>query len=291
MAPARQRLTDALEPNAVHTLSAVVQQSPSETFEPQYVYAAKFLCGPSSESFQEGMVTGYAATAINILNPSLSQPVRFAKRVSRALPYQASGAISDMQEGSIDPLAAMEVECNEIRQMLPSQMTEEFRTGYLLIHSEDLLEVTAVYSARPRDGEISTLHVQRIEASEIEDDTPPGRKPDLTVTDIDMDALRVDCPQGPRSCITGVPVTVANIGATPAAAFRVRVTLDPSQSVVVDHEIAGLAPGASETFDVVTPPGGNCFDPNCQVCAFADSNNTVAESNEGNNELCRERQG
>jgi hypothetical protein len=160
-----------------------------------------------------------------------------------------------------------------------------------LIHTEDLLEVTAVYSARPRDGEIATLDVQRIAASEIDGGRPGGRRPDLTVADIDMNALRVDCPQGAGSCVTSVPVTVANLGAAPAAAFRVRVTLDPSQAVVVNHDLPGLAPGGVETFDVTTPQGGNCFDPDCQVCAFADSDTVVAESNEGNNELCRERQG
>ena len=270
--------------------------APADAQEPpaartNVVYAVKFLCGPSSEAFQEGMVAGFAATAVNILNPSLSREARFAKRVSRALPYQASGPISDVAEGVIGPLEAIEIECNEIRQMLPSQMTEEFRTGYLVIRADAELEVTTVYSARPRDGEISTLDVQRIEGIEVEGDEAPGDRPDLTITDIDIDNLRNRCPQGQGSCVAVVPVTVANIGAADAGPFSVRVTFDPNQSVIVLRDFPGLVAGASETFAAQTPPSDNCFDPNCRICAFADSDDAVAESNEANNELCRERQG
>jgi hypothetical protein len=257
----------------------------------KFAYAVKFLCGPSSEAFQEGMVAGFAATAVNILNPSLSGEVRFAKRASRALPYQTSGPISDVAEDVIGPLEAIEIECNEIRQMLPSQMTEEFRTGYLVIHAEAELEVTAVYSARPRDGEISTLDVQRIEAIEVAGDGAPGDRPDLTITDIDIDNLRNRCPQGQGSCVAVVPVTVANIGAADAGPFRVRVTFDPNQSVVVYRNFPGLAMGASQTFVAQTPPSDNCYDPNCLICAFADSDDAVTESDEANNELCREAEG
>lgn len=192
----------------------------------------------------------------------------------------------------IGPMEAIEIECNEIRQMLPSQMTEEFRTGYLMIVAETELVVTAVYSARPRDGEISTLEVHRIDPIEVAGGGTPGAQADLTVTDIDLSNLRVDCPQGGGSCVTTVPVTVANIGAANAGPFRVRVTFDPAQSVVVLEDLpGGLAAGAAHTFIAKTPPGRNCFDPDCQICALADSDGVVAESNEANNEPCRQRLG
>ncbi|MCC6984258.1 MAG: hypothetical protein IT535_13385, partial [Bauldia sp.] len=195
--------------------------------------------------------------------------------------------ISDPARDVVGPLGAIEIECNEIRQMLPSQMTEEFRTGYLLIQADAELVVTAVYSARPRDGEISTLDVQLVQGIRVQ-----VEQPDLTVAEIDMDRLRNTCPQGPGSCIATVPVTVTNIGAAAAGPFRVSVTFDPAQSVVVTRDFpGGLAAGASETFAAQTPPSNNCFDPDCRICAFADSDNIVAESNEANNILCRERQG
>lgn len=258
---------------------------------PKFSYAVKFLCGPSSESFQEGMVTGFAATAINILNPSLEGEVRFVKRASRALPYQTPGPASAAVEGSIGPLEAIEVECNEIRQLLPSSMTEEFRTGFLMILSEARLEVTAVYSARPRDGEVATIDIETIVPTEMEDPPPPDPRVDLTVDDIDIAALRNSCPTGGGSCVAIVPVTISNIGAGDAGSFNVRVTFDPSQSVMVDRPFSGLAAGAGQTFPAQTPPGGNCYDPDCTICAVVDSANEVPETDETNNQLCRTRDG
>lgn len=263
-----------------------------EARQPGVLYPVKFLCGPSSESFQEGMVNGVAQTAVNVLNPSAEREVRFEKRVARALPYQTAGPVSPVQQDAIQPMSAIEIECNEIRQMLPSQMTEEFRTGYLMLRAEAELIVTVVYSARPRDGEISTLDVQRVAAVETDDGGGGGSgAPDLVIAEIDMDNLRNRCPSGQGSCIAEVPVTVANIGDADAGPFRVRISFDPGQSTLVFRDLPGLEAGGTQTFQAITQPADNCFDPNCQICAVADFDETVAESNEGNNELCRERQG
>ncbi len=35
--------------------------------------------------------------------------------------------------------------------------------------------------------------------------------------------------------------------------------------------------------------GRNCLNQNCQICVFADSEESVVESREDNNKLCRER--
>ena len=258
--------------------------------QPAFFYPIKFLCGPSSEAFQEGIVAGVALTAINVLNPS-DHDVRFDKQVSRALPYQAEGPRSESLEDSLGPLGAIEIECNEIRQMLPSQMTEEFRTGYLLLRANRELVVTVVYSARPKSGEISTLDVQRVAAIKIGDADIAVREPDLTITEIDIDNLRVRCPSGQGSCVAQVPVTVANIGDGDAGAFRVRTSFDPAQSNQVFRDFPDLPAGGTQTFQAVTQPGGNCFDPNCLVCAFVDADMVVDESDEDNNERCEERQG
>ena len=288
MTPFGHRLVSLAVPILVSVIAghAAAQQSPAMG----YVYPIKFLCGPSSEGFQEGIVAGLALTAINVLNPT-SEAVSFDKRVSRALPYQVEGAHSEVVQGVLGPLAAMEVECNEIRQMLPSQMTTEFRTGYLLLRSQRELVVTAVYSARPRNGEISTLEVQRVAAIETSDDGTGTGGPDLTVTEIQMSDLRNQCPNGQGSCVISVPVTVSNIGNQNAGPFRVRTSFDPGQSQQVFQNFPGLGAGASSTFQATTPPGNNCFDPDCRICALADIDMTVVETNEGNNELCEERTG
>ncbi len=115
--------------------------------------------------------------------------------------------------------------------------------------------------------------------------TPTGL-PDLIVQDIDMGTLTVVCPGGAGTCVTRVSFTVANLGAGDAGAFNIRAVLDPAQSVIVNTPVAGLAARQSQTFSITTPPGGNCYDPDCTVCVIVDSDKTVIESDEGNNALC-----
>jgi hypothetical protein len=112
---------------------------------------------------------------------------------------------------------------------------------------------------------------------------PPVRMcPDLVIRDIGRPS--VTCPAGARSCETTVRITVANIGNASAGPFKVRTVLDPSQSVVVDSDVpGGLNAGAELALTVVTPPGGNCFDPDCTVSATADSGDAVDECDENNN--------
>jgi hypothetical protein len=255
-------------------------------------YAVKFLCGGSSESFQEGVVRGVHATAIHILNPSFRRPVRFAKRVSRALPYRASGTLIGTQRDEIGPNQAIEVECNEIRQMLPQQMTEQFRSGFLLITSTGPLIITAVYTSRPHGGDVSTIDVETvspIELREPPDDQPPTDEPrelaDLLVEDI---IGATSCPGGGVTCTTTARIRIANFGSADAGPFSTRVVFDPSQSVTVDRASpTGLAAGATDLLSVSTPLGRTCLDPECEICVTVDFQDTVPESDETNNQLCR----
>ena len=120
-----------------------------------------------------------------------------------------------------------------------------------------------------------------------------GDLPDLIVRSIDTASIDVDCPTGAGSCVTTVTFKIENIGAGVASApFNVRITLDPAQSVVVNQAVASdMAPGDTRTFTISTPPGGNCFDPDCTVCVEVDSGGAVSESNETNNLLCVTKQG
>ena len=57
--------------------------------------------------------------------------------------------------------------------------------------------------------------------------------------------------------------------------------------MVVNKTVLELAGGAEQNLMVVTPAGGNCFDPDCAVCVRVDSNDAVAECKEDNNNLCK----
>jgi len=85
-----------------------------------------------------------------------------------------------------------------------------------------------------------------------------------------------------------VDVIVSNTGTADAGAFIVEVTFDPSQSVVRTQSVAGLTAGSSTTLTIqaLPPPGNNCYDPDCTVCAIVDSTHAVSESNENDNTSC-----
>ena len=279
--------TMVLAPSVVWGKSETPTKLP---FQPQYSYAVKFVCGVSSERFQEGVVKGVHATAVNILNPNLKKKVHFLKKMTRAFPYQMPGPMTEFESGVIGPHQAIEVECNEIRKRLPSPMTTEFRTGFVLILTDSQLNITAVYTSRPRDAEVSAIDIQTIQPQRIAT-SEPEKLPDLTVTEILMEKLRVKCGGKPVTCVTVVPITIANIGEAAATSFNTKVVLDPGQTVTVNQASVGLAPGSSQSFTATTPPGGNCFDPDCTVCVMVDDKAEVVESNETNNLRCETRQG
>lgn len=116
-----------------------------------------------------------------------------------------------------------------------------------------------------------------------EDDDPQPGCPDLIVKEIDLGTLNVSCPGGFGTCVTTVDYTIQNTGTADAGPFNIRIMMDPG--VVLNEFVpGGLAAGASLTFTAVSPPGGNCFDPDCTIKVFVDSANDVDECDENNNE-------
>ena len=128
-----------------------------------------------------------------------------------------------------------------------------------------------------------SIDVEQIRERKIETKEPPVRQcADLVVRDIGRPDVR--CPKSAGSCRTTVDIDIANIGNKRSGAFDLRTVLDPSQSVSVGTSVpAGLAAGEDRRITVATPPGGNCFDPDCTVSATVDSTNAVEECNERNN--------
>ena len=115
-----------------------------------------------------------------------------------------------------------------------------------------------------------------------EDDEPSGC-PDLIVQSIDP-FIDVDCPTGGGSCVTTVTFTVANVGTEDAGAFNINIILDPGASVSLNEFVpGGLDAGDAMTITVTSPPGGNCYDPDCTVDIFVDNSDNVPECDEDNN--------
>lgn len=113
----------------------------------------------------------------------------------------------------------------------------------------------------------------------------PTPRADLTVQS--LDPIDVNCGGiAAVSCTTTVTFTIANIGAADAGPFKVLVRAAPGLAQQGTISVASLAVGATTTLTITLPPGGNCYDPDCDVCITVDSDNEVIESNEGNNDYC-----
>lgn len=116
----------------------------------------------------------------------------------------------------------------------------------------------------------------------IEPDTNPVGRPDLVVASISEPV--VACPGGPGTCTTMVEVLIENVGDGASSAYNFRVTLDPVQSILISVAVpGGLPPSLAQRFELTTPEGGNCYDPDCTVTVLVDDLNQVVESDETNN--------
>ena len=264
----------------------------------RYQYTAKLVCGLQRDPRNLQLTRGLYGTVINILNPN-EDKATFRKTLSLAIPpgFQDPGEVISISKDVLGHQQALATDCEDIRKrVFNGQFPTPFIDGFVVIESDASLEVSAVYTsaAVDREGEIveqSSVDVEQIRERVFKPDNGQGGKPDLVVRDIDLDSLQVSCPDGAGSCVSKVKVTIANIGAADAGSFNTLTQFDPAQSVLVDHNSAGLDAGDSDTFEVQTPPGGNCFDPDCTICVAVDNKDDIDESDESNNKMCKSKLG
>ena len=256
---------------------------------PAFQYAAKVVCGYQKDPKELRLTRGLYATTINIHNPG-SEPVTFFKKLALSYPpeEQRPGKVMRIAEDALKPDEALKVDCPDLERRLGGFPTA-YIEGFVVIESPASLDVTAVYTAAAVDEEKGTVTQSSIDVEEVRErrigKPPTGDCPDLIVQDIGVP--EVSCPGGGGTCVTTVKYTVANVGAGGAGPFATQVVMDPGGSVVVNQSVpAGLAAGATVSLTATSPPGGNCFDPDCTICVTVDSGNAVAECKEDNNKLC-----
>lgn len=257
-----------------------------------YDYAAKFVCVPDVGPEAGALRPGLYRTVVNIRNPGGEDATLTHHAVIARSEDEDRGPISGPTENLLGPGQALSVDCRDIHALFGG--AEAIGDGFLVVRSDQELDVSAVYTADSEGRSYPEIDVEPVPPRRVPASEEPGdehEEPDLVVSDIAIDSLQVDCQAGSGSCVTEVEVTVANQGPAAAAPSIAEIVLDPAQSVSVLHAVGALAPGDSETFLVVTPPGGSCFDPDCRVCATADRPGAIDESDESNNSLCAEREG
>lgn len=283
-------------------IKRILSRCPANSEEPRclqrrYEYAAKFVCGIQTETKTDRLGRGGYATTINVHNP-LDEAVRIFSKLALTFPpaEMLPGEVLRVGRNSLGYDQAFAIDCADVRERLyPDGWPSGYIEGFLIVQSASSLDVRGVYTiaglaANDQPSGPNTIDIEDISERIVKRRPDARDRADLIVRDIDLTSLRSDC-DGPGNCVTRVRVTVANIGSAAAGPSTLRTTLDPSGSVVVQSAVPGLAPGASIAVLVTTPPGGNCFDPNCKICGFADSKEEVEESDEDNNELCREARG
>ncbi|MBI3660094.1 hypothetical protein HY230_06445 [Candidatus Acetothermia bacterium] len=126
-----------------------------------FQYAVKFVCGQSAEDHLQA-VKGIYTTAVNVHNPGVFNAV-FAEKIAIARPQEIAGPISKFRLSQLPSDAAFELTCEEFS----SDTQTKFVTGFLVIESPVELDITAVYTARPSDGEVSTIDVETIASRKV----------------------------------------------------------------------------------------------------------------------------
>ncbi len=121
-------------------------------------YAVKFVCGKSAGGI---VAPGTYFTAINVHNP-LYTDVRFRVKVAVGLPGLKPGPVSKFHAARLGPDEALEIDCPDIHKL--AEHSAEFMKGFVVIESETELDVVAVYTAAGRDGQVETLHTERVPA-------------------------------------------------------------------------------------------------------------------------------
>jgi uncharacterized repeat protein (TIGR01451 family) len=250
----------------------------------RYDYAAKFVCGSQASPTDMRLARGWYATTVNVHNPN-DEVVTVFSKLALSHPSQGNkgGETKPFRFSELGYDQVVGLECDEVRR---SVFSGEFPTpyieGFLVVQSPRSLDVTGLYSSANLDGHDTAFGQASVHTEQIRErqrKKPPeyqsSAKPDLLPTDPRCLPPNPGTGNIPRA----VEVTVRNAGSDRAGKSDLRASFSAGTSAI--KEIAELSAGQSQTLEIKLPE--QCA-PACRVTFYADSGNTVAESNEGNNQ-------
>jgi len=128
-----------------------------------FQYAAKFVCGKSAG---EIVAPGVYFTAVNVHNPTDTK-IPFRVKMAVAYPALKPGPVSKFHDAELGPDEALEIDCPDIFNPEIFKRTEtnaDFLKGFIVIESKVELDVVAVYTAAGGEGQVETLHMERVPA-------------------------------------------------------------------------------------------------------------------------------
>ncbi len=122
----------------------------------KFQYAVKFICTsdiPGTSQQSPGLLPGNYQTAVNIHNPNKTS-AKIRKKL--AMPGQISKWLeSGLKYDEVEQVSCPDVDKFELR------LIHGFE-GFLVIESSHSLDVVAVYTAAPTNGQVSSLDVEHI---------------------------------------------------------------------------------------------------------------------------------
>lgn len=174
-----------------------------ETIKTQFQYTAKAVCSLLTPHRDGSLVKGVYQTAINIHNTA-NHDITFAVKVALALPFGKSPgefSISPFKRGTLDPNGAVQLNCGNIASFFcpidGACIDFAFLEGFLVIKSPVELDVVGVYTARPTDGEVTTMEIENIHPRKVVEEIEIG---DGTEQEQCGGIAGIPCPKG-ESCI------------------------------------------------------------------------------------------
>ncbi len=146
-----------------------------ETIRTGYQYAAKVVCSLFLPQQDVTLARGTYRTIVNIHNPS-NKPVTIAAKVALSTPFGEDPgpfSVAPFKKAVLQPDGATELSCFNIANFFCPIggvcIDFAFLEGFVVIKSPEPLDVVGVYTARPTDGDVSTIDVETVEGRLLEE--------------------------------------------------------------------------------------------------------------------------
>lgn len=127
----------------------------------RFQYAVKFICTaniPGTSQTTDSFLPGSYQTAVNIHNPQ-TKKILLRQKIASAI------GISKFFESVLEPDGVTGVTCGQIGKF-GLHLIHGFE-GFLVIESTNSLDVVAVYTAAPNQGQVSSIDVEQIKERRI----------------------------------------------------------------------------------------------------------------------------
>lgn len=143
----------------------------------KFQYSVKVFCSLLATFPDHILADGIYRTAVNIHNPT-NEELKLAFKVSLAKKFSdltsdesPSGPPFPRKKVVLKPNETVEVDCGDIASFFcPIDgicIDFAYLKGYLVIYSSAELDVVAIYTARPQEGQISAMDVEQVRARKI----------------------------------------------------------------------------------------------------------------------------